>query len=95
MLRTLAAAMGPVLTGWLAGEGRFGVAFLVGGGLRVGYDLGLWVVFRRVRVDRFERTTGSGDVGGGREVEIGGEDEDDDDCDDDADGDEEGRVGVK
>ncbi|KAF8204440.1 major facilitator superfamily domain-containing protein [Mycena galopus ATCC 62051] len=44
-LRTLASVVGPSVTGLLAGSDHFWVAFVVGGALRLAYDLGLWAMF--------------------------------------------------
>lgn len=52
MLRTLAMSVGPSITGLLSGNGNFWVAFLVTGTCRIIYDLGLWVLFVNVKVDR-------------------------------------------
>ena len=49
-LRTLAMTMGPSFTGGLAEGGKFWVAFVVGGTLRIIYDLGLWAMFVNVRL---------------------------------------------
>lgn len=49
-LRTLAMTLGPSFTGGLAQGGRFWVAFVVGGSLRIVYDLGLWAMFVNVRL---------------------------------------------
>lgn len=38
VLKTLSQSAGPSVTGVLAGEGRFWVAFVVAGGLKAGYD---------------------------------------------------------
>ncbi len=44
VVKTLSQSGGPVVTGWLAGRGRFWVAFVVAGGLKASYDLGmLWL----------------------------------------------------
>ncbi|RGP76753.1 multidrug resistance [Fusarium longipes] len=53
-LRTLAMATGPSLTGGLAESGRFWIAFVVGGGLRIMYDLGLWFMFINMRLHTHE-----------------------------------------
>ena len=45
VVKTLSQSGGPVLTGWLAGTSRFGVAFLVAGGLKAGYDLMMLKLF--------------------------------------------------
>jgi len=52
MLRTLAMSAGPSITGLLSGNGTFWVAFLASGICRVTYDLGLWVLFVNVKVDK-------------------------------------------
>lgn len=54
MLRTLAMSLGPSVTGILAGNDKFWVAFLAAGICRVGYDLGLWVLFVNVKVTKEE-----------------------------------------
>ncbi|KAF4964745.1 hypothetical protein FSARC_7344 [Fusarium sarcochroum] len=53
-LRTLAMATGPSLTGGLAESGRFWIAFVVGGVLRIMYDLGLWFMFVNMRLHTHE-----------------------------------------
>ncbi|KAI6372425.1 hypothetical protein MCOR25_003746 [Pyricularia grisea] len=45
MVRTLAATTGPSITGILAGNNRFWVAFVVAGTCRLTYDFGLWMLF--------------------------------------------------
>lgn len=52
MVRTLAMSVGPSITGLLSGGGRFWVAFLATGICRITYDLGLWVLFVNVKVDK-------------------------------------------
>ncbi|KAF2253359.1 major facilitator superfamily MFS_1 [Trematosphaeria pertusa] len=52
MLRTLSMSVGPSITGILAGNDRFWAAFVATGICRVSYDLGLWVLFVNVKVDR-------------------------------------------
>jgi hypothetical protein len=54
MLRTLAAAVGPTVTGVLAGHDRFWVAFVTAGGLRICYDLGLFAIFINIKLDVHE-----------------------------------------
>ena len=49
-LRTSAMALGPSITGALAGGGGFWIAFVVGGALRIIYDMGLWAMFVNVRL---------------------------------------------
>ncbi|KAF1811623.1 MFS general substrate transporter [Eremomyces bilateralis CBS 781.70] len=51
-IRTLASAVGPTLTGILAGHSRFWIAFVVAGALRVAYDLGLFVMFVNLKPER-------------------------------------------
>jgi MFS family permease len=52
MLRTLAMSAGPSITGLLSGNGSFWVAFLASGFCRITYDLGLWVLFVNVKVNK-------------------------------------------
>jgi MFS family permease len=52
MVRTLASSLGPSITGLLSGSGNFWVAFLATGICRITYDLGLWVLFVNVKVDK-------------------------------------------
>ncbi|KAF2468289.1 MFS general substrate transporter [Lindgomyces ingoldianus] len=54
MLRTLAMSVGPTVTGILAGNGRFWIAFLVAGICRVVYDLGLFTMFVNVKLHQHE-----------------------------------------
>ncbi|UNI13681.1 hypothetical protein JDV02_000403 [Purpureocillium takamizusanense] len=54
MLRTLASTVGPSLTGWLAGTDRFWIAFVIAGALRIGYDLGLFVIFVNMKLHAHE-----------------------------------------
>lgn len=51
-LKTMAQSGGPLLTGLLAGKGRFWVAFTVAGALKVIYDLGMLVMFAGTKVDK-------------------------------------------
>ncbi|EGX88607.1 major facilitator superfamily [Cordyceps militaris CM01] len=44
-LRTLAATVGPSLTGFLADSNGFWIAYVVAGLLRIGYDVGLFYMF--------------------------------------------------
>lgn len=53
-LRTLAMAIGPSVTGGLAGQDRFWIAFVAGGALRVMYDVGLWAMFVNMRLHTHE-----------------------------------------
>ncbi|KAH8733025.1 MFS transporter-like protein [Phaeosphaeriaceae sp. PMI808] len=55
MVRTLAMSVGPSITGLLSGHGSFWVAFLATGLCRIVYDLGLWVLFVNVKVDKDAR----------------------------------------
>jgi MFS family permease len=47
--RSLAAALSPLLAGWLLGASPFGWPLVIGGGLKVVYDLLLLLMFRQVR----------------------------------------------
>jgi len=54
MLRTLAAMMGPSLTGVLAGNDRFWIAFVAAGAFRLAYDVGLYVMFVNMKLYQHE-----------------------------------------
>ncbi|KAJ7510492.1 major facilitator superfamily domain-containing protein [Mycena galericulata] len=58
MLRTLAATVGPFVTGVLAGDDRFWIAYVVAGALRLAYDLGLFVMFINIKLYKHEPGTG-------------------------------------
>ena len=45
VVKTLSQSGGPVITGWLAGIGKFWVVFLVAGGMKVTYDLSMLRMF--------------------------------------------------
>ncbi|KAK0705879.1 major facilitator superfamily domain-containing protein [Lasiosphaeria miniovina] len=55
MLRTLASTTGPSITGVLAGNGRFWIAFVAAGALRLAYDLGLFAMFINIKLHRHEQ----------------------------------------
>lgn len=50
MLRTLASAVGPTITGSLAETDKFWIAFVAAGALRIAYDLGLWAMFVNMKL---------------------------------------------
>ncbi|KAK4120318.1 MFS general substrate transporter [Parathielavia appendiculata] len=54
MLRTLASTTGPSITGLLAGNNRFRVAFVVAGALRLAYDVGLFAMFINIKLHQYE-----------------------------------------
>ncbi|KAK3936778.1 multidrug resistance [Diplogelasinospora grovesii] len=54
MLRTLASTTGPSITGLLAGNDRFWVAYVVAGALRLAYDLGLFAMFINIKLHKHE-----------------------------------------
>jgi len=56
MLRTLFATAGPTITGILAGNDRFWIAFVAAGVLRLGYDFGLWALFINMKLNTHENT---------------------------------------
>lgn len=55
MLRTLAATAGPTVTGFLAGQDRFWVAFVAAGACRLVYDVGLYALFVNMKLYTHER----------------------------------------
>jgi predicted MFS family arabinose efflux permease len=48
MSRTLAQAVSPALTGWLMGALALSAPFVLGGALKIVYDLLLYATFRHV-----------------------------------------------
>ncbi|KAH0542392.1 hypothetical protein FGG08_003237 [Glutinoglossum americanum] len=54
VVKTLSQSAGPLVTGFLAGGGRFWIAFAVAGSLKASYDLGLLAMFVNVRTNRGE-----------------------------------------
>ena len=52
MVRTGAMSIGPSITGLLAGSDHFWLAFVATGLCRIVYDIGLWVLFINVKVER-------------------------------------------
>lgn len=58
MLRTLAATAGPTVTGILAGNDRFWIAFVAAGVLRICYDLGLFAMFVNMKLYQHEEGGG-------------------------------------
>jgi MFS family permease len=52
MLRTLAMSVGPSITGFLSGSDNFWVAFLASSICRITYDIGLWILFVNVKVNK-------------------------------------------
>ena len=59
MLRTLASTVGPSITGFLAGNERFWIAFVAAGSLRILYDFGLWAMFVNMRLHTHETKEGA------------------------------------
>lgn len=53
-LRTLANVTGPTFTGVLGDHNLFWVAFVVGGALRLAYDIGLFVMFINIKLYKYE-----------------------------------------
>jgi len=45
---------GPSVTGILAGNDRFWIAFVAAGALRLAYDLGIFVMFINIKLHRQE-----------------------------------------
>lgn len=50
LARTLAQAVSPSLTGWIMQAVALGAPFVVGGGLKIVYDVALFVTFRHVKL---------------------------------------------
>lgn len=45
VVKTLSQSVGPVITGWIFGLGKFWIAFVVAGALKLLYDAGMLVMF--------------------------------------------------
>ena len=54
IVRTLAATTGPTITGILAGNDSFWIAFVAAGACRLAYDIGLYVLFINVKLHQHE-----------------------------------------
>lgn len=54
IVRTLAATTGPTVTGILAGQDNFWIAFIMAGTCRIAYDIGLYVLFVNVKLYQHE-----------------------------------------
>lgn len=64
-VKTMSQSSGPLITGALAGGGRFWVAFVVAGALKAGYDLGMLTMFVNTKLE--------GDEGGSKAADTGPE----------------------
>lgn len=71
MVRTLAAMAGPMVTGALAAEKRFWIAFVAAGVCRLVYDFGLYALFVNMHVEGDRGRVAVGDVEGEAEAEEG------------------------
>ena len=45
VVKTLSQSGGPIATGWLAGIGKFWIAFLIAGAMKASYDLAMLKMF--------------------------------------------------
>ncbi|KAK8065402.1 hypothetical protein PG997_012149 [Apiospora hydei] len=59
LVRTCAAMIGPTLTGLLAANEQFWVAFVVAGIARLSYDFGLYAMFINIKLHQHESEPGS------------------------------------
>jgi MFS family permease len=50
--RTVAQAVSPTVTGWVMGAVALTAPFVIGGGLKIVYDVLLWLTFRNVKPDQ-------------------------------------------
>ena len=69
MLRMSASTVGPSITGVLAGDQRFWIAFVGAGALRILYDLGLWAMFVNMKLHAHETSGGGADPKRGNDEE--------------------------
>ena len=65
MLRTLAAMAGPTLTGVLASNKQFWIAFVAAGVCRLAYDFGLYALFINTKLYQHESSKPNGDLPNG------------------------------
>lgn len=75
LVRTTAAMLGPTLTGLLAADGRFWIAFVVAGVARLAYDFGLYALFINIQLHQHETKPYDDDVRPGPERSRGPRDE--------------------
>jgi len=59
LLRTLASVTGPTVTGILAANDKFWVAFVAAGALRLAYDLDLFTMFINIKLHKHEPVSAS------------------------------------
>ena len=64
LVRTCAAMIGPTLTGLLAANKQFWVAFVVAGIARLSYDFGLYAMFINIKLHQHETQPGSSTLDG-------------------------------
>ena len=69
VVKTLSQSGGPVATGWLAGMGKFWIAFLIAGAMKASYDLAMLKIFLGYR-SREEEEEGKRERGPERENSI-------------------------
>ena len=50
-VKTMSQSSGPLITGVLAGKGRFWIAFLIAGALKASYDLGMLRMFSNMKLE--------------------------------------------
>lgn len=62
-LRTMAAMVGPSITGLLAAGDRFWIAFVVAGSLRLAYDFGLYALFVNMKLHQHEQPEAGPEMG--------------------------------
>ena len=65
VVKTLSQSLGPVVTGALAGRGKFWIAFVVAGCLKIAYDIMMLAMFLgyRTQEERAEQQVAEGDIG--------------------------------
>ncbi len=69
VVKTLSQSGGPFMTGWLAGMGKFWIAFLIAGAMKASYDLAMLKMFLgyKSREDEEDRGKQSDNRGNGAE----------------------------
>jgi MFS family permease len=76
VLKILAQAGGPTITGLLAERDMFWMAFVVAGSLKVSYDLGLLSMFVSTQLNKHEKPVGEEGAEGYRVVRSSADDDD-------------------
>jgi MFS family permease len=81
-VKTISQSSGPMLTGLMADNGQFWIAFLLAGTLKASYDVGLLTVFLYAKVEDTEHSSSRAETDLGQDFELDSESESGDDGND-------------